>query len=1770
MSGLIAFLQSELLSLSSEAKRKHPEIKEAAERTSAVLRTFKERPGHNVAEDLTKTDEVLRPFLLACETKQVKLVVIAIGCIQKLITFNAIPEQSVNAILKTLNDIMIHGVEIQLKILQTILPLLTNYHTIHGDVLAEALLICFRLQDSKVVVVNNTAAATLRQLVIHVFDKVAKEDAILAKGNEHHDLQPRKITISPEETIELYPSAADAYYLFQDLCLLTNGEATQFLRLHHLSRTFGLELIESVLTNHIQLFKSHPDMTVLLKEKVCPLIIKTFSDKHDFPQTMRLTRVIYILVKQFSNILIMETEIFLSMFVKVLEPDHPLWQRVLAMEIFRGVCADPTLIRSIYNWYDKQASSTDIFQDMITGFGRLAAEKPQLLGVNQGGRESLDSGQGSYLLHSSSQNLSAAEPGLSTSASTMRIQCIDQLDKADPPSIPETYLYYLALVCLNTLADGMAGYVLPIFASGSHKLNGSMSASTADDHHLGKDTVSPQKDDPDVAENIVLVTDMATVAWPGLLAAMSFYLSAKLDEDLFQAVMRSYQNFTNVCGALKLTVPRDAFLTNLCRNAVPTIPMISTSRSETNIAGSSSSLSTLASGALSYSELSAQQQQMLANIALSEKNLYCLRVLLNVAMFLGNMLDQSWYLVLETLQQADFLLFSRPSQKGSSSSNPPTPVRRQTSTLTLSTATHLSPQQAAQAAANATADADHITLISASMGRIFDNTKYLDDGSFVAFTKALCRMSSEASGAPFSDTDATLGSNSSKAKLFNNKSFAVEKLRFIATLNMERLINPKTSFTAWDIIVKHLITTANYPFTPSAIRAQTCESISDIVISAMNVELSTNKDDHEKVQLRLLSALSQCIIDASNPPVTVDTGDQTGGSAYMSRTSSEAQKMALETLNRLLQMSGHSLSNGWSLVFDMLTCIATGANILNETGNDDGTLAVPSDADSPKLRRASSDMMASTGSKASMGLVRIAFSSLQLICTDFLSLLNPDSLRQCIATLGCFSTQKDDLNISLTAVGLLWNVSDFILTKKQELEKSGVGEEEASKNVTTADYSIDKKIEGEATPRRLNNLWMLLLFQLSKVCIDSRPEVRNGANQTLFRTIGMNGDLLNIYTWHACVWEILFPLLNDVKLAAIDARNIEENQAAAGPSDTDRESVGFMMHHSRNTAEKQWDETKVLVLLGTSGIFHDFLDKLTELEDFSSAWILLLAHFEDSTLRSGAEVSLASIKSLKNITTLAETEKDTSKMELWQKAWQSWERIGLGIANGEQTNHSVSISTIADSKSLTTSLEVENLNQISDSFTQDTLITLANTFTDLYPAIKSEFGLEEVQRLLRVLRELMIYSSSPQYRPDIDHLSPLQEAILDALCSIDMTVDAVAAILNDLADYMSLAFLSPNHDSLEKLVSATPIPPSQRKHSTVTYIALNKKCTKLVLDIFKRFSNELELYQQGVYVKVIAALGIPMKLKYDCPPSFKHYDEDTPALWKSATTALLEILDIGLPKVREFESDIPLQEYESTWRAVVEVLEGSLLSQSSPPSTMSIEELDIDEHFDIKLLTAVENNIVLQIGHAKVPTELIRKLIDVIKEGSRLYYVDEQANDSTDDKPGDMTSMNRSSDLLATVGTIVPVMKETFAYAALRCLFSLCSSDKQDQSEVRQRIAEVSAPVLLDRCEVVLRNYMADQPLLGRCPFPRVRNEETLFILRQLLFLEMRPNLLNQEGDDDIKKLLLGSSRAQIFYLYPTLCKTMVSQDAAVVALIGELLEVAGQAMGLCPKDDNK
>lgn len=220
--------------------------------------------------------------------------------------------------------------------------------------------------------VSSTAAATLRQLVMFVVDKVVDED-------RRDDLEAKDLSdvILPNGTTKsLGPSAQDAFAVFEDLCLLANAEKPTFLKLEHLRKTFALELIESVLTNYHDLFRKvgychlraytacsqgeqHSELLLLLQHHLCPLLLKALSDRPSFPLTLRSTRVVFLLLKQFSLELSTEAEVFLSLLIKIVSIDstepvtpssstenfhlghgsRPQWMRVLAMEIMRGSVA---------------------------------------------------------------------------------------------------------------------------------------------------------------------------------------------------------------------------------------------------------------------------------------------------------------------------------------------------------------------------------------------------------------------------------------------------------------------------------------------------------------------------------------------------------------------------------------------------------------------------------------------------------------------------------------------------------------------------------------------------------------------------------------------------------------------------------------------------------------------------------------------------------------------------------------------------------------------------------------------------------------------------------------------------------------------------------------------------------------------------------------------------------------------------------------------------------------------------------------------------------------------------------------------------------------------------------------------------------------------------------------------------------------------------------------------------------------------------------------
>ena len=65
-------------------------------------------------------------------------------------------------------------------------------------------------------------------------------------------------------------------------------------------------------------------------------------------------------------------------------------------------------------------------------------------------------------------------------------------------------------------------------------------------------------------------------------------------------------------------------------------------------------------------------------------------------------------------------------------------------------------------------------------------------------------------------------------------------------------------------------------------------------------------------------------------------------------------------------------------------------------------------------------------------LIRQAQQCLQLVVTDFLSTIPIYYLGILIKVVAKFGFQEQDLNIALSAIGLLWNMTDYLFRMKEQ------------------------------------------------------------------------------------------------------------------------------------------------------------------------------------------------------------------------------------------------------------------------------------------------------------------------------------------------------------------------------------------------------------------------------------------------------------------------------------------------------------------------------------------------------------------------------------------------------------------------------------------------------------------------------------------------------------------------------------------------------------------
>ena len=846
------------------------------------------------------------------------------------------------------------------------------------------------------------------------------------------------------------------------------------------------------------------------------------------------------LLRRHLSILTAECEVSLSLLTHMLEPDASQpWKRALCMEVFRGICSEPALIRKIFSEYDAKEGGKPMVRELMGAMTRLAHEKPGVIGL--GTQSSAPTGQQQAKDTSTEQAAleaggvagiiggavgpgDTAITGLSSQWSMVRVPCIDQLDKSEPPAIPESYIYCLALTCINSFSDGLARFILPLATNEGSKRRPkpiSMSANrgTSDAEppisSIGRPitpdgrTPSPAKQlgkrkptarQPRVPTNplsleshpaydeIVTASAIINACWPAILASCSTFLYATLDNDLYHGLVRSFQKFTQVSGVLRLTTPRDAFLTTLGKAAVPSNTLSANISTPISATPTTDSLFSNAKGLLGVDGAASGSERTGGGSgdhqngtapSLNSRNLLCLRALLNLGIALGPTLEESWSIVLKTLQQADYVLFASARRSGRQLSLSGSTVRTEATKgggEPNNLMSNIGPELAAVEAASA---------------KMFEGTRDFPDDPFVAMLSALCqlldvdgeksnnRLSIDrpqqpssviaSSPSPPNRRQPSTPGLSTASQIIGDNAFALAKMGELAQINIIRLIGPNPDISGWNLLVNHLVCVSGSRDMGNNIRVKAAEVLNDVVVAAAKSITSEATENIGEVQKRILGALKEGIDFGHQPSGAVDSATKS--------TELEIHRAGLEALNAILEHAGQSLIAGWGIVFNIITSIFDSNMMIWRRDSAIPSITEPEGVSSPET---------TPKSAKSIRLIKSSFSSLELICSDFLASLPTSCILVLIDALFAFCSQKDDLNISLTTITFFWNVSDFLQSRGDESSEGDKLTARAENERDLLDIVERTDVDSHSA------LWMLLLLRLTGVSRDHRSEVRNG------------------------------------------------------------------------------------------------------------------------------------------------------------------------------------------------------------------------------------------------------------------------------------------------------------------------------------------------------------------------------------------------------------------------------------------------------------------------------------------------------------------------------------------------------------------------------------------------------------------------------------------------------------------------------------------------------
>ncbi|KAG7611227.1 Sec7 domain [Arabidopsis suecica] len=196
------------------------------------------------------------------------------------------------------------------------------------------------------------------------------------------------------------------------------------------------------------------------------------------------------------------------------------------------------------------------------------------------------------------------------------------------------------------------------------------------------------------------------------------------------------------------------------------------------------------------------------------------------------------------------------------------------------------------------------------------------------------------------------------------------------------------------------------------------------------------------------------------------------------------------------------------------------------------------------------------------------FEALRFIMSEGAHLL-PSNYELCLDAATHFAESRvGEVDRSISAIDLMSN-SVFCLARWSQEAKNSIGETDAMMKLS----------------EDIGKMWLKLVKNLKKVCLDQRDEVRNHAISMLQRAIaGADGIMLPQPLWFQCFDSAVFILLDDV--------------------------LTFSIENSRKTLKKTVEETLVLATKLMSKAFLQSLQDISQQPSFCRLWVGVLNRLE--------------------------------------------------------------------------------------------------------------------------------------------------------------------------------------------------------------------------------------------------------------------------------------------------------------------------------------------------------------------------------------------------------------------------------------------------------------------------------------------------------------------------------------------------------------------------------